>query len=91
MIVNLRYGKNSKAMTKSIKILGTGCARCQSLTGLVTDVVSKNHIDATIEKVEDIQEIMKYNVIATPALVVDDVIKTKGRIPSKEEILAILN
>ncbi|MEQ8477796.1 thioredoxin family protein [Fulvivirga sp.] len=78
-------------MTKSIKILGTGCARCQSLTGLVKDVVSENHIDATIEKVEDIEEIMKFNVMATPALVIDNEIKTKGRIPSKEEILALLN
>lgn len=78
-------------MTKSIKILGTGCARCQSLTGLVKDVVSENHIDATIEKVEDIQEIMKFNVMATPALVIDNEIKTKGRIPSKDEILALLN
>ncbi|MEQ8242970.1 thioredoxin family protein [Fulvivirga sp.] len=78
-------------MTKSIKILGTGCARCQSLTGLVKDVVSENHIDATIEKVEDIEEIMKFNVMATPALVIDNEIKTKGRIPSKDEILAFLN
>jgi small redox-active disulfide protein 2 len=78
-------------MTKSIKILGTGCAKCQSLTGLVKDVVSENHIDATIEKVEDIEEIMKFNVMATPALVIDNEIKTKGRIPSKDEILALLN
>ncbi|MTI40882.1 thioredoxin family protein [Fulvivirga lutimaris] len=78
-------------MSKNIKILGSGCSRCQTLTGLVKEVVSENHIDATIEKVEDIQEIMKYNVMATPALVVDNEIKTKGRIPSKEEILAHLN
>jgi len=78
-------------MSKVIKILGTGCPKCQSLTSVVNAVVSENNIDATIEKVEDIMEIMKYNVMSTPALVIDDVITIKGRIPSKEEVLALLN
>ncbi|SHJ98998.1 thioredoxin family protein [Pseudozobellia thermophila] len=78
-------------MSKTIKILGTGCPKCQSLTGVVKDVVSENNIDATIEKVEDIMEIMRYNVMTTPALVIDDVITIKGRVPSKEEVLALLN
>ena len=74
-----------------IKILGTGCPKCQSMTAVVKDVVSENKIDATIEKVEDIMEIMKFNVMTTPALVIDDVITIKGRIPSKDEVLALLN
>jgi small redox-active disulfide protein 2 len=78
-------------MTKAIKILGTGCPKCQSMTGVVKDVVSENNIDATIEKVQDIVEIMKFNVMTTPALVIDDVIKIKGRVPSKDEVLALLN
>ena len=78
-------------MIKVIKILGTGCPKCQSMTGVVKDVVSENNIEATIEKVEDIMEIMKYNVMTTPALVIDDVITIKGRIPSKDEVLALLN
>jgi small redox-active disulfide protein 2 len=78
-------------MTKVIKILGTGCPKCQSMTGVVKDVVLENNIDATIEKVEDIMEIMKFNVMITPALVIDDVIAIKGRVPSKEEVLALLN
>lgn len=78
-------------MTKVIKILGTGCPKCQLMTGVVRDVVSENNIDATIEKVEDIMEIMKFNVLSTPALVIDDVITIKGRIPKKEEVLALLN
>jgi small redox-active disulfide protein 2 len=78
-------------MTKVIKILGTGCPKCQSMTGVVKDVVSENNIDATIEKVQDIVEIMKFNVMTTPALVIDDVIKIKGRVPSKDEVLALLN
>jgi len=78
-------------MTKVIKILGTGCPKCQSLAGVVKDVVSENNIDATIEKVEDIMEIMKFNVMITPALVIDDMITIKGRVPSKDEVLALLN
>ncbi|SDR74867.1 small redox-active disulfide protein 2 [Polaribacter sp. KT25b] len=78
-------------MSKVIKVLGTGCPKCQSMTAVVKDVVSENNIDATIEKVEDIMEIMKFNVMSTPALVIDDVITIKGRIPSKEEVLALLN
>ena len=78
-------------MSKVIKILGTGCPKCQSMTGVVKDVVVENNIEATIEKVEDIMEIMKFNVMSTPALVVDGVITIKGRVPSKEEVLALLN
>ena len=78
-------------MTKVIKILGTGCPKCQSMTGIVKDVVSANNIDATIEKVEDIMEIMKFNIMTTPALVIDDVITIKGRVPTKYEVLALLN
>ena len=78
-------------MTKVIKILGTGCSKCQAMTAVVKDVVSENNIDATIEKVEDLMEIMKYNVMSTPALVVDDVITIKGRVPSKDEVMTVLN
>jgi small redox-active disulfide protein 2 len=78
-------------MTKVIKILGTGCPKCQSMTGVVKDVVSENNIDATIEKVEDIMEIMKFNIMTTPALVIDDIITIKGRVPSKDEVMRLLN
>ena len=74
-----------------IKILGTGCPKCKTMTSVVQDVVSENNIDATIEKVEDIMEIMKFNVMTTPALVIDNVITIKGRVPSKDEVLSLLN
>jgi small redox-active disulfide protein 2 len=73
-----------------IKILGPGCARCKTLEKLTRDVVSKYGIDATITKVEDIMEIMKYNIMTTPALVIDGKVVTKGRIPSAEEIKQLL-
>lgn len=77
-------------MSKIIKILGTGCPKCKSMTAVVAEVVSENNIDATIEKVEDIMEIMKYNVMSTPALVIDGEITIKGRVPSKPEVLELL-
>jgi small redox-active disulfide protein 2 len=78
-------------MTKTIKILGTGCPKCKTMTSIVKDVVAENNIDATVEKVEDIMEIMKFDVMTTPALVVDGVVCIKGRVPSKSEILALFN
>lgn len=78
-------------MTRIIKILGTGCPKCQSMTGVVKEVVSEHNIDASVEKVDDIMEFMKLNVMTTPALVIDDVLTIKGRVPSKEEVLALLN
>ena len=77
-------------MIKTIKILGTGCSKCKTLTQLVEDVVNENHIDASIEKIEDIESIMKFNVMVTPALMIDNVIVIKGRIPDKKEILDVL-
>lgn len=77
-------------MTKIIKVLGTGCPKCKALTNLVQDVVTENSIDATFEKVEDIMDIMKFDVMTTPALVIDDVVTIKGRIPSKSEVLELL-
>jgi small redox-active disulfide protein 2 len=74
-----------------IKILGPGCAKCKTLENLTRDVVSKNGIKASITKVEDIMEIMKYNIMTTPALVVDGKVVSKGRIPSAEEIKQLLN
>ena len=73
-----------------IKILGPGCAKCKTLEKLTRDVVSKNNIEATITKVEDIMEIMKYNIMTTPALVIDGKVVTKGIIPSAEEIKRLL-
>jgi len=73
-----------------IKILGTGCAKCKTLEKLTRDAVSKNGIDATITKVEDIMEIMKYNIMTTPALVIDGKVVVKGRVPSTEEIKQLL-
>ena len=73
-----------------IKILGPGCAKCKTLDKITREVVEKNGITATITKVEDIMEIMKYGVMSTPALVVDEKVLVKGRVPSSDEIKQLL-
>ena len=73
-----------------IKILGTGCPKCKSLEEITRKVVKDNGIDASIIKVEDIVEIMKFNIMTTPALVVDGKVVVKGRVPSADEIKKIL-
>lgn len=61
------------------------------MTGVVKEVISENNIDASVEKVEDIEEIVKYNIMITPALVIDDAVTIKGRVPSKDEVLQLLS
>lgn len=70
----------------NIKVLGTGCAKCIQTTNLIGEVLAETGANAEVEKVEDIQEIVKYNVMTTPAVIVDGEMKVKGRVPSKEEI-----
>jgi len=69
-----------------IKILGTGCPKCKQLEANAQQAVSELKLDATIEKVQKIEEIMEYGVMKTPALVVDGQVKVMGRVPSPEEI-----
>ena len=73
-----------------IKILGTGCPKCKTLEKMTREVVEQNGIEATIIKVEDIMEIMKYGIMATPALVVNEKVEIKGRVPSADEIKQVL-
>jgi small redox-active disulfide protein 2 len=69
-----------------IKVLGTGCAKCHQLEENVRKAVEELGLDATVEKVENIKDIMKYGVMKTPALVVDEKVKLMGRVPTAEEI-----
>ncbi|TAK37298.1 MAG: thioredoxin family protein [Saprospiraceae bacterium] len=75
---------------KSIKILGTGCPKCKQTTAAVEEAVRETGVEATVEKVEDIMEIMKYNVLVTPVLVIDEEIMVKGRVPTKAEVMQLL-
>lgn len=73
-----------------IKILGTGCGKCKTTYAVIEKVINENNIPATITKVEDIMEIINYNILATPAVVVDGVLKIKGYVPSEREIKELL-
>jgi small redox-active disulfide protein 2 len=69
-----------------IKILGTGCARCQQLEQITKEVAKELAIDATIEDVKDIKKIMEYRILTTPGLVVNEELVCSGRIPTKSEV-----
>ncbi|HRZ98485.1 MAG TPA: thioredoxin family protein [Paludibacter sp.] len=75
----------------NIQILGTGCPKCKTLEKITREVVEQNGISAEITKVEDIMEIMKFNVMSTPALVVNGKVEIKGRVPSADEIKHVLS
>jgi len=74
-----------------IKVLGTGCAKCNSLEKATREAVNKTGINATITKVDDIVEIMQSGVMTTPALVIDGKVVVKGKVPSVDEISKLLN
>lgn len=73
-----------------IKILGTGCAKCQKLEQTTRDAVASLSLDATIDKVTDPGEIASWGVMTTPALVVDDRVVAAGRVPSTADLTALL-
>lgn len=70
----------------NIKVLGPGCARCQMLEKTVKDVVSTLKIDAKVEEIKDMQKIMKYNILMTPGLVINEKVVLSGKVPSKAEV-----
>lgn len=75
-----------------IKILGPGCPKCKVAESQVIRAVKKlNREDITVIKVESIEEIMKYDILSTPALLVNGVIKMAGRVPSVEQIIRFIN
>ncbi|MCB0551971.1 MAG: TM0996/MTH895 family glutaredoxin-like protein [Phaeodactylibacter sp.] len=76
---------------KNIKILGPGCPKCKRTEALVLKALEELGVEAKVEKVEDMQQILAYNILSTPAVVIDEEVRIKGRIPSLEELKAILN
>ncbi len=73
-----------------IKILGTGCAKCKATFQIVEKVIKENSLNVQLTKVEDIVEILNSGIMATPAVMVDGVIRIKGHVPSENEIKQIL-
>ena len=70
-----------------IKILGPGCPKCQQTESVVKEAVAESGLGASVEKVTDTMEIAGYGVFGTPAVVIDDEVKSVGKIPKKEDVL----
>mgnify|MGYP002527604929 FL=1 len=73
-----------------IKVLGPGCAKCKATYNVIEKVLKENHIDAKLTKVDDIMEMMNYNIMTTPAVVIDEVVKMKGQVPTESEVMKLL-
>ncbi|WP_287678045.1 thioredoxin family protein [Bacteroides sp.] len=73
-----------------IKVLGPGCSKCKTTYQVVEKVIKENNLDVKLTKVDDIMEMMNYNIMTTPAIVVDDVVKIKGKVPTESEVKEIL-
>ena len=76
---------------RTVKILGAGCTKCKQTEAVVREAMEKFGIEADVQKIEDIQQIIQYNVLSTPAVVVDEVVKLKGRVPTINEIKEALS
>lgn len=73
-----------------IKVLGTGCAKCKQLEKTVREAVADLGLDATVEKVTELTDIMSYGIMSTPGLVIDGEVRLAGRLPKLEEMKSIL-
>ncbi|MFP4655845.1 MAG: thioredoxin family protein [Methanohalobium sp.] len=69
-----------------IEILGTGCPKCKKTKEIVDKVVKDKGIEAEVEKVEDMDKIMSYGVMLTPAVVVDGDVKVAGKVPGEDDV-----
>ena len=74
----------------NIQVLGTGCSKCKTLLEMVKKAVLETGVQAEVEKVEDIEKIMAYEILMTPGLVINGQVKAAGRIPKLEEIKSML-
>ncbi len=71
-----------------IMVLGTGCPKCRKLYSETEKAIAASGVKAELEKVEKIDEIIKYGVMATPSLVINEEVKSSGRIPQRDEIVS---
>jgi len=69
-----------------IKILGTGCPRCQEVEKRTKEVIAEMKIEANVEKVTDLKKIMEYKILSTPGLVINEKVVISGKIPAKSQI-----
>lgn len=75
---------------KQIRVLGPGCPKCKTTYSNVLEALKQTTVEANVEKVEDIEEMMKYNVLTTPVLMINGEMKVKGRVAQVSEIVELL-
>lgn len=73
-----------------IKVLGPGCAKCKTTYNVIEKVIKENNLDVKLTKVDDLMEMMKYNIMTTPTVVVDEVVKMKGQVPTESDVKKLL-
>jgi small redox-active disulfide protein 2 len=73
-----------------IQVLGTGCAKCKNLYDIAQKAVQEAGVDALVEKVQDIEQIMAFNILMPPGLVINGEVKVAGRLPSVEEVKKLI-
>lgn len=73
-----------------IKVLGPGCSKCKITYQVIEKVIRENNLDVKLTKVDDIMEIMNYNIMVTPAVVVDGEVRLKGQVPSESDVKKLL-
>ena len=73
-----------------IKVLGSGCSRCHKALEVVEKVVKEQGVDAQVEYVTDIEQVMAYNVMSMPAIVVDGEVRLKGAVPTEADVKKML-
>ena len=73
-----------------IKVLGPGCAKCKTTYNVIEKVIKENNLDVKLTNVDDIMEMVSYNIMTTPAVVVDEVVKMKGQVPTENDVKKLL-
>ncbi len=71
---------------KQIKVLGTGCAKCEKLANTIVEIAARENIATEVIKEKDLLEIMKYKVMSSPAIVIDDQVVHSGSVPDNDQI-----
>ncbi len=73
-----------------IKVLGPGYAKCKTTYNVIEKVIKENNLEVKLTKVDDIMEMVSYNIMTTPAVVVDEVVKMKGQVPTESDVKKLL-
>ena len=74
----------------NVKILGSGCPNCKRLEKTTREALAEMGVEATVTKVTDFADILSYNIIATPGLVIDEQVVSYGRVPNRAEITSLI-